>query len=260
MKKIAVVTGSAMGNGLGITQKLCEKGCCVMMIDMSDEVFKTAEKLEADGFEVKAYKCNITDKDMVEIAVNDIISHYGRIDILVNNAGVARLSPFESTTDELLDFHINVNLHGTWNMTKAIIGYMKENGYGRLVNISSVTGAMVCDKGYSAYAMTKAGLIGFTKAIASEYAEYGITCNAVCPGFILTPNVKMSATTTCPENPQSVLDGIASGVPMKKLGTPEQVGSLVAFLASDEAEYITGTSNVIDGGNMIPETNVMGVG
>ena len=118
---------------------------------------------------------------------------------------------------------------------------------------------MVCDKGYSAYALTKAGLIGLTKAIAAEYAEYGITCNAICPGFILTPNVRRSAATTCPDDPQSVLDGIAEGIPMKKLGTPEQVGSLAAFLASDDAEYITGTSNVIDGGNLIPETNVMGI-
>jgi len=144
-------------------------------------------------------------------------------------------------------------------MTQAVIPYMKKNRYGRIVNMSSVTGPYECDRGYSAYAATKAALIGFTKAIASEYAEYGITCNAVCPGFILTPNVLRSAKTTNPDNPQSVIDKIAGAVPVKKLGTPEQIGSLVAFLAGDNAEYITGTANVIDGGNMIPETSVMGV-
>lgn len=259
MRKIAIVTGAAMGNGYGIAGKLCEKGCAVMLFDMADTVFDAEKELNDMGYFAKAYKCDITKSDMIESAVKDIISQFGRIDILVNNAGVARIRGFEQTDDELLDFHLDVNIKGTWHMTQAVIPYMRRQNYGRIVIISSVTGAMVCDKGYAAYALTKAGLIGFTKAIASEYAQYGITCNAVCPGFILTPNVERSAAATCPCNPQSVIDGIAAGIPVKKLGTPEQVGCLAAFLASDEAEYITGTSNVIDGGNMIPETNVMGI-
>lgn len=259
MNKVAIVTGAAMGNGYGIARKLCEKDCHVMLLDMSEKVFETAQELVKMGYSAKAYKCNITDREEINTAVDNIITQYKRIDVLVNNAGVARIRPFEDSDDELLQLHINVNIRGTWNMTQAVIPYMREQKYGRIIVISSVTGAMVCDKGYSAYALTKAALIGFTKAIASEYAQFGITCNAICPGFILTPNVRRSAATTCPEDPQSVLDGIAAGVPMKKLGTPEQVGALAVFLASNEAEYITGTSNIIDGGNMLPETNVMGI-
>lgn len=259
MKEIAIVTGAAMGNGLGITKKLCEKGTAVMMFDMSDEVFKTADELKKDGYEVKAYKLDITDSELVKLAVNDIISHYGNIHILVNNAGVARLAPFEETSTEMLDFHINVNLKGTWNVTQAVIPFMKKNHYGRIVNMSSVTGSMVCDRGYSAYAITKAGLTGFTRSIAREYAEYSITCNALCPGFILTPNVRRSAKSTCPEDPQKVLDRMAKEIPMKRLGTPEDVGAYAAFLSDKSASYITGTVCVIDGGNLIPETNVMGV-
>ena len=124
--------------------------------------------------------------------------------------------------------------------------------------MSSVTGAYECDKGYSAYATTKAAVIGFTKAIAAEYAGYGITSNAICPGFIMTPNVRRSAKTTNPDNPDMVIAKIANAVPVGKLGTPEQIGSMAVYLASDDAEYVTGTANIIDGGNIIPETGVMG--
>ncbi len=257
--RTAIVTGAAMGNGYGAALKLCEKGCAVMLFDMSEEVFATEEKLRAMGYEAKGFLCNITDKASVEKAVDEVVKLYGGVDILINNAGVARLAEFEDTDDELLDFHLNVNIKGTWNVTKAVIPYMRQKGWGRVVIMSSVTGSMVCDKGYSAYAITKAGLLGLMRSLAREYAEYGITVNAVCPGFILTPNVRRSAARTSPDAPEKVLDGIAAGVPMKRLGTPEEVGALCAFLASDEAGYITGTSNVIDGGNLIPETNVMGV-
>ena len=117
---------------------------------------------------------------------------------------------------------------------------------------------MVCDKGYTAYGMTKAGIVGLTKTIAVEYAEYGITCNAVCPGFVLTPNVERNATVTCPNDPGSVLSKMADRVPAGRLGTPEDIGALVTFLTSQEAGYITGTVNVIDGGSLLPETGVMG--
>ena len=143
-------------------------------------------------------------------------------------------------------------------MIQAVIPYMREQRYGRIVNLSSVTGLMVCDKGYTAYGMTKAGIVGLTKTIAVEYAEYGITCNAVCPGFVLTPNVERNAAVTCPDDPGSVLSKMAKRVPAGRLGTPEDIGALVTFLTSKEAGYITGTVNVIDGGSLLPETGVMG--
>lgn len=116
---------------------------------------------------------------------------------------------------------------------------------------------MVCDKGYTAYGMTKAALIGLTKTVAVEYAEYGITCNAICPGYIYTPNVQKGSENAHPEDPNRIIKEIESGIPMKKLGTPRQIGATAVFLASAEADYITGTTLVIDGGNMLLETNAV---
>ena len=123
--------------------------------------------------------------------------------------------------------------------------------------MASVTGPMVCDKGYTAYGLTKAAIVGLTKAIAVEYAEYGITCNAICPGYILTPNVKRNSAKSHPEDPYRVIREIASGIPLKKLGTPEQIGAAALFLAARDSEYITGINLVVDGGNMLPETNAV---
>lgn len=258
MKRIVIVTGAAMGNGYGIASVFAEHRDMVLMLDRDRGVFDSAKKLVEQGCSAEGMLCDITDPDMVDQVIRKIISEYGKIDVLVNNAGVARIAPFTETTEEQRDFHIRVNLCGTWNMTQAVIPEMLSQGFGRVIMISSVTGPFVCDKGYSAYAMTKAGLIGLTKALAREYADAGITVNAICPGFILTPNVRRSAATTNPEDPEAVLQGIAEGVPMKRLGRPEEIGHLAYFLASREAGYITGTEQVIDGGNLLPETNVMG--
>ena len=271
--KVAVITGAASGIGYGIAKKFSEEGYRIALIGRSSSISQAERDLKeyadavgslystgySDSVSIKAYVCDITSKYIVIDTVKEIIKDFGKIDILVNNAGVAKIKAFDETEDELLDMHINTNIKGTWNMTQAVIPYMKSRKYGRIINMSSVTGPYECDAGYSAYAATKAALIGFTKAIASEYAAYGITCNAICPGFILTPNVLRSARTTNPDNPQAVIDGIAGAVPVGKLGTAEQIGSLAVFLSSDDAGYITGTANVIDGGNMIPETGVMGV-
>ena len=258
MKRVVIVTGAAMGNGYGIASVFAEHGDLVVMLDRDEAVYDSAKQLKERGLSAEGMLCDITEPDVVDHVVRRIISEFGKIDVLVNNAGVARLSPFTETTEEKRDFHIRVNLCGTWNMTQAVIPGMVKSGFGRVVMISSVTGPFVCDKGYSAYAMTKAGLIGLTRALAREYADAGITVNAICPGFILTPNVRRSAATTNPKDPDAVLQGIANGVPMKRLGRPEEIGHLAYFLASEEAGYITGTEHVIDGGNLLPETNVMG--
>jgi len=162
-------------------------------------------------------------------------------------------------SDELRDFHFNINIIGAWNCTKSVIPYMIGSGYGRIINISSVTGPRVCDSGFTAYATSKAALIGFTKSLAVEYASRNITVNAILPGYVLTPMVRKSAEESNPENPQSVIDGIASAIPMGRMGSTRELGELVAFLASDNAAYITGTENIFDGGSTLPETHCMGV-
>ena len=131
--------------------------------------------------------------------------------------------------------------------------------YGKIVNLSSVTGPMVADSGEVAYATTKAALLGFTKSLAMELVTEGINVNAIMPGYILTPLVENMAKVSNPDNPQSIVDGIAAGIPMGRLGTIEELGDLAAFLASDVSSYITGQGIVIDGASTLPETKVMGV-
>lgn len=136
---------------------------------------------------------------------------------------------------------------------------MQKNLSGSIVNLSSVTGPMVADSGEVAYATTKAALVGFTKALAAELVEDNIRVNAIMPGYIMTPMVEGMANETDASNPESVVDGIAKGIPMKRLGTIEELGELAAFLASNESSYITAQGIVIDGGSTLPETMTMGV-
>ena len=162
-------------------------------------------------------------------------------------------------SDEIRDFHFDINIKGTWNVTQAVIPYMKKNTESSIVNLSSVTGPMVADSGEVAYATTKAALMGFSKAIAVEFVKDNIRSNAILPGYILTPMVEGIGRDTNPDNPQEVIDGIAAGIPMGRLGTIEELGELAAFLASHESSYITGHEFVIDGGSTLPETMSVGV-
>jgi NAD(P)-dependent dehydrogenase (short-subunit alcohol dehydrogenase family) len=253
--KIAVVTGSAMGNGLGAARKLAQEGAKIALTDVSNELSQTAEKLSSEGLAVEPFHMDVRSFEQVREVVNEITVLWGRIDILVNNAGICILKHFLDMNDEDRDYHWNVNMNGIWNCTKAVLPLMVKQGYGKIVNLSSVTGPIVVDVGDSAYGATKAAILGFTRAIALEFAQHNITVNAICPGYILTPGVQQVAADSEPENPQSVIDSIARRVPMGRLGTIEEIGNLVAFLASDESSYITGTHIVIDGGAILPETS-----
>lgn len=255
--KVAIVTGGAMGNGLGIVKVFLKYGAKISIFDYSDKLENTVEELRKEGYEVDGYKVDIRDTSKIREAINKVVEKYGRIDVLVNNAGVAKLTPFLETTDEIRDFHFDINIKGTWNMSKETLPYMKEGG--AIVNLSSVTGTMVADTGEVAYATTKAALLGFTKSLAAEMVDKGIRVNAILPGYIMTPMVKGMAKETDSNNPENVVKGIALGIPMKRLGTIEELGELAAFLASDESSYITGQGIVIDGGSTLPETMTMGV-
>ncbi len=257
--KIAVVTGGAMGNGLGIVQVFLKLGATVVILDRDDKLESTLKTLRETYSNVIGYKVDITNRDLVNRCIQAIIEKYNRIDILVNNAGVAKLVRFEEMTPEVRDFHIDVNIKGTWNVTQAVYPYMVKQKYGKIVNLSSVTGPKVADAGEVAYATTKAALIGFTKGLAMEGVEHGITVNAILPGYIMTPMVEGIAKDTDANNPESVVKGIADGIPMGRLGTIEELGNLAAFLASDASSYITGSEFVIDGASTLPETKSVGV-
>lgn len=255
--KVAIVTGGAMGNGLGIVKVFLKYGAKISILDYSEKLNETVNSLKEQGYEVDGYLVDIRNGEKVQEAVNKIAEKYQKIDILVNNAGVAKLTPFLETTDEIRDFHFDINIKGTWNVSKAVLPYMGENG--SIVNLSSVTGTMVADTGEVAYATTKAAILGFTKGLAAEVVDKGIRVNAILPGYIMTPMVEGIAKDSDSSNPNSVVEGIAKGIPMKRLGTIEELGELTAFLASNESSYLTGQSYVIDGGSTLPETMSVGV-
>lgn len=252
--KFAIVTGAAMGNGLGITEILAKEGATVAMFDKSDEVFASAKRLESEGYKVLPIIVDVTDKESVNKGVEKAHKEFGRIDILVCNAGIARIVPFLEMSDEIRDLHWNVNINGIWNCHKAVVPIMIEQGYGRIVNMSSVSGPMVVDTGEGAYAPSKAAAWGFTKAMALELAPHGICVNMVCPGYVDTPMTAGIAKDSNPDNPDSVKQGIAASTPLGRLATIQEIGYAATFLASDEASYITGQQIVIDGGSTLPET------
>lgn len=255
--KVAIVTGGAMGNGKGIVEVFLKYGAEVIIIDYADSITATIQ--EFNNPKVTGYKADIRDMNMLLGIVQDIVNKKGKIDILVNNAGIAKLEKFVDMSDEVRNNHFDININGTWNMTKVVVPIMIKNNYGKIVNLSSVTGPLVADSGEVAYATTKAAILGFTKSLAMELVSNNITVNAIMPGYIMTPMVEGIAKDTNPENPNSVIEGIASGIPMNRLGTIEELGELAAFLASDESTYITGQGIVIDGGSTLPETKSVGV-
>ena len=255
--KVAIVTGGAMGNGLGIVEVFLKYGAKVAIFDYSEKLVETISNLTEQGKEVKGFFADIRDRKAVKECVEKVIEEYGKIDILVNNAGVAKLTPFLETTDEIRDFHFDINIKGAWNMAQEVLPYMKEGA--SIVNLSSVTGTMVADTGEVAYATTKAALLGFTKGLAAEVVSKKIRVNAILPGYIMTPMVEGIAKDSDSNNPDSVVKGISDGIPMGRLGTIEELGELAAFLASEESSYITGQSFVIDGGSTLPETMSVGV-
>jgi len=255
--KIAVVTGGAMGNGLGIVKVFLKYGATVIILDYSDKINDTLKEL--NNRNVIGYKVDIRNKQMVDKIIEDVINRFSKIDILVNNAGVCKLERFTSMDDELRDYHLDINIKGTWNVTQSVVPNMIKNKYGRIVNLSSVTGPLVADPGEVAYATTKGAVLAFTKSLAMELVKDNITVNAIMPGYIMTPMVEGMAKETNPEDPNSVVKGIADGIPMGRLGTIEELGELAAFLSSDESTYITGQGIVIDGASTLPETRSMGV-
>lgn len=255
--KVAIVTGGAMGNGLGVVKTFLKYGADVVIIDYSDEINKTIQEL--NNPKVLGYKADIRDESVLQNIVQDVVNKKGKIDILVNNAGICKLGKFVDMPQTVRDNHFDINIKGTWNMSRVVVPYMIKNNYGRIVNLSSVTGVVVADSGEVAYATTKAAILGFTKSLAMELVNNNITVNAIMPGYIMTPMVDGIAKDSNASNPNSVIEGIAAGIPMKRLGTIEELGELAAFLASDESTYITGQGIVIDGGSTLPETMSVGV-
>ena len=257
--KVALITGAAMGLGEGIAEVYAKYGAKLCLFDLSADVDLTAEKIRKTyGTEIITYVGDVAKRADLEAAAKMAVDKFGHLDIACANAGVCRLAPFEEMSDEMRDFHIDVNIKGAWNTCQAAIPYMLKQGKGAICIASSVTGDIVADGGEAAYAMSKAALVGLTKCLAVEYADRNIRVNCSQLGYARTPMVEKMAVESNPENPEQAISDIAANVPMKRLAKPQEVGELFAFLGSDEASYITGAQVVIDGGATLPETMSMG--
>lgn len=238
--KVIIITGGARGIGRATALKCGSVGAKIAIWDIDESASQELVKsLEEAGYSAKYYIVNTVDPDACNRAATAVIEDFGRIDVLINNAGITRDSSFKKMTQEQWQQVIDVNLTGVFNCTKAVYPYMAEAKYGRILNASSVVG-LYGNFGQSNYAATKAGLIGMTKTWAREFGKYGITVNAVAPGFI--------ATEMTEAMPDAVLTGMRDKTPLRRLGQPEDIANAYIFLASEAASFITGTCLSVDGG------------
>lgn len=244
--RVALVTGAGGGIGAAICERLAEEGCHVALLDRDAEAARAAGKrVEAHGRRASVHSVDITDYGAVKEAVADIETGVGGIDVLVNNAGLDRFANFLDTTPEMWEPIIEVNLHGTLNMHHVVLPGMKERGWGRVVNIASDAGR-VGSSMEAVYSACKGGIIAFTKSLARELARNGVRLNTVCPGPTDTP--LLASFLTSGEDGAKVLKAMERAVPLKRIGRPEDIPGIVAFLASDDAEYITGQVISVSGG------------
>jgi 2-hydroxycyclohexanecarboxyl-CoA dehydrogenase len=240
------VSGAARGIGRAIALRLAEQGCRVAVGDLlADEARETVGLIEGGNGRAMPIALDVTDTGSVAAAVQQAAEELGPIDILVNNAGWDELRPFLETEEPFWDRVIEINFKGCLRLTKATLPGMVERQWGRIVNIGSDAGR-VGSSLESVYSGTKGAVIAFTKTIAREVARSGVTANAVCPGPTATPMLEQ--ITGSGESGAKVIDAMTRAVPMKRLGEPEEVAAAVAFLASEEARFITGQTLSVSGG------------
>jgi 3-oxoacyl-[acyl-carrier protein] reductase len=238
--KVALVTGAAQGIGRAVGLLLARNGADIVVSDINlEKAEETAKEITAIGPKAMAVKVDVSNLSDVERMVEAIIEKLAKIDILVNNAGITRDKLILRMTEEDWDAVLGVNLKGTFNCTKTVIRHMAKQRSGKIVNIASVVGEMG-NAGQANYSASKAGVIGLTKTIAREYAQRGITVNAIAPGYIETP-----MTDALPEKAKEELKKL---IPMERLGKPEDVAEAVLFLVCEESSYITGQVLNVNGG------------
>ncbi len=242
--RVAIVTGGARGIGKTIALTFIREGAKVALIDVNTGILETAKnEIKKNREEVIIIPCDITKSVEVKAMVNRVQKAFGRIDILVNNAGIIRRGSIETVTEEDWDQVIDVNLKGTFNCSKAIVETMKRQGYGKIVNVSSIAGKMGDITSAPGYGPSKAGVDALTKTLARQLAAYGINVNAVSPHAIET---EMSAQWSEERRRE-----IIASIPLGRLGKPEDVAEAVLFLSSDEASFITGEILDVNGGALM---------
>lgn len=237
--KVAVVTGGSQGIGFEICRKFAENGAKIAIVDVNppEKTQNTQQALAELGAEVHVYQCNVADSVQVAETCKQILTDFGGVDILVNNAGITRDNLILRMSETDFDAVVDVNLKGAFYMIKNFYRPMIKRKYGKIINISSVSG-LFGNAGQANYSASKAGIIGLTKSTAKELAGRGICCNAIAPGFIAT-----SMTTSFQDN-----EALIKSIPMGRFGKAEEVAGLALFLASSQSDYITGEVIRIDGG------------
>ncbi|MBM7648270.1 3-hydroxybutyrate dehydrogenase [Bacillus ectoiniformans] len=250
--KVAMVTGSASGIGLEVARAFAKEGAKVVISDLKEEAaMKAAEELKAQGYEAAAVVCDVTNEQQVEDSFKFTADTFGKLDILVNNAGLQHVSPIEEFPTEKFELLIKVMLTAPFMAIKKALPMMKEQGYGRIINMASING-LVGFSGKAAYNSAKHGVIGLTKVAALETAEHGITVNALCPGYVDTPLVRGQLTDLAKTRNvelESVLEEVIYPlVPQKRLLGVDEIADYAIFLASEKAKGVTGQAVVLDGG------------
>lgn len=244
--KVALVTGASRGIGAGIARKLAAEGADIVINYVGEANLGDAQglqkELEALGRRVLLVDANVADFNAAAAMVDEAVAKLGRIDILVNNAGINRDTLLLRMKEEDWDAVLAVDLKGVFNVTKAAVKYMMKQRYGRIISISSVVG-VAGNAGQVNYAAAKAGVIGLTKSVAKEVASRNITANAIAPGFIRTP---MTA-----KMPEAAVEAALKTIPMGRMGEAEDIAKAVVFLASEDADYITGQILHVDGGMLM---------
>jgi 3-oxoacyl-[acyl-carrier protein] reductase len=238
--QVAIVTGGARGIGKGICEVFCREGATVALWDVLDGT-QTVNEITQNGGKIFFQKVDVTDQSSVDSAIEEIIKQHGKIEILINNAGIIRDRSFLKMSEDEWDSVINVNLKSLYVVTRSVIPHMKENGYGRIVSASSINGTAGAF-GQTNYCATKAGISGFTRALCKEVGRFGITANAVAPGFI------QSAMTD--SMPEEVINAGIKMIPVGRIGTAEDMGNAYLFLASKESGFVSGITLHANGGAM----------
>jgi 3-oxoacyl-[acyl-carrier protein] reductase len=244
--RVAFVTGAGRGIGAATALRLAEDGARVVLADIDPEGCKqVAAQIEQAGSQALAISCNVADRAAVEAAFQEAVERFGRLDILVNNAGVLRDNLLFKMSDDDWETVMNVHLKGAFLCSRAAQAHMVQQKYGRIISLSSVSA--LGNRGQANYSTAKAGLQGLTKTLAIELGPFGITANAVAPGFIDTEMTRATARRQG-HDPDQVIEMASKSIPVRRVGQPRDVANVICFLASEESSYVTGQIIYVAGG------------